>query len=232
MKKAPAHTLAAVMIFQDLDIEDRQRLAEQVFIRTYGRSEQVLARDDMTTEVFFVISGEVRATAYSAKGKEVDFQDLGPGEMFGELAAIDQEPRSTHVVSLVDSLIATMSQQAFLSALATYPSVNRRTMVRLTRLVRMHCERIFEFSTLGVKNRIHAELLRLARDVSDGDGPIEVLAAPTHAEIASRVATHREAVARECSHLTSLGLIDWRAGRHVINDVAALERLVRDVRGH
>jgi CRP-like cAMP-binding protein len=125
-----------------------------------------------------------------------------------------------------------MSQEAYWWALLNYPQVSKQTLRQLTRLVRKHSERIFEYSTLGVKNRIHAELLRLARRVSDNDGEIEIPDPPTHAEIASRVATHREAVTRECKRLEEIGLIEWHPGRHVIKDVGALERMVIEVRGH
>jgi CRP-like cAMP-binding protein len=231
--RVAAETLRVITAFKDLDIEERQRLAATMGIRRYAPGESVIAQDDDSSEVFFVVSGQVRATQFSTSGKEVDFQDLGPGDMFGELSAIDGEPRSTHVVALSDSLIATMSKEAFWAALLGYPSVARHTLRRLTGLVRLHCERIFEYSTLGVKNRIHAELLRLARDIApDQDGEVVIPDPPTHAEIASRVATHREAVTRECKHMEALGLIEWRRGHHVIKDVAALERMVKEVRGH
>lgn len=230
--KVAAETLSVITAFRDLDIEQRRRLAEKMSVKAFGPRQVVIAQDDDSTDVFFIVSGQVRATAFSVSGKEVDYQDLGPGEMFGELAAIDGQPRSTHVVTLSDTLIASMAREAFWSALLSYPEVARHTLKRLTGLVRLHCERIFEYGTLGVKNRIHAELLRLAREVSDHGGEIVIPAAPTHAEIASRVATHREAVTRECKHLQALGLIEWRPGHHVIRDVGALERMVKEVRGH
>ena len=81
--------------------------------------------------------------------------------------------------------------------------------------IRALTTRVYEFSTLAVKNRIQAELLRLAR-LASGDGKrARVAPAPTHSEIASRVATHREAVTRELNRLARLGLIErdkWRTG--------------------
>lgn len=230
--KVAAETLSLISIFRDLDIDSRQQLAESMHMQRYEPKRQVIAQDDDSSDVFFIVSGNVRATVYSRAGKEVSFQDLGAGEMFGELSAIDGEPRSTHVVTLSDSLIASMTREAFWSALLNYPAVAKTTLRLLTGLIRRHSERIFEYGALGVKNRIHAELLRLARRVSGGDGEVEITDPPTHAEIASRVATHREAVTRECKHLEEIGLIEWHPGRHVIKDVEALERMVMEVRGH
>lgn len=227
-----AETLNVIRVFSELDIKQRQRLAESMAMRTLAPKQMVIAQDDDSSDVFFIVSGYVRATVFASNGKEVSFQDLGPGEMFGELSAIDGEARSTHVMALSEIRITTMTRDQFWDALLKYPPVAAHTLKRLSGLVRMHCERIFEYSTLGVKNRIHAELLRLARDVSDQDTDVDIPDPPTHAEIASRVATHREAVGRECKHLESLGIIDWRPGLHRIKDVATLERMVKEVRGH
>lgn len=229
--KVAAETLSVIRLFQDLEIDQRQKIAPAMQMQRYEAKSQVIAKDDESSDVFFVVSGQVRATLYTVTGKEVSFQDLGAGQMFGELSAIDGEPRSTHVLSLTDSLIASMNREDFWSALLAYPSVTRHTLRRLTGLVRLHAARIFEYSTLGVKNRIHAELLRIARCESSGDGEVEIKHPPTHAEIASRVATHREAVTRECKHMEELGLIEWHPGRHVVKDVAALERMVKEVSG-
>jgi len=228
-----AQTLKAITVFQDLDIKQRQRLAESMSMKKFCSGQQVITQDDDSSDVFFIVGGQVRATLFSTTGKEVSFQDLYSGDMFGELSAIDGEPRSTHVVAMgkADTLIVSMSREAFWSALFSYPGVTRRTLERLTRLVRLHCQRIFEYSALGVKNRIHAELLRCARNESDLDGEVVIHDPPTHVELANRVATHREAVTRECKHMESLGIIEWRPGRHVIKDVAALERMVKEVQG-
>lgn len=229
--KVTAETLKAISVFQDLDIKQRQRLAESMSMTKFGPGQQVITQDDDASDVFFIVGGQVRATLFSTAGKEVSFQDLASGEMFGELSAIDGEPRSTHVVTLEETLIVSMSQDVFWSALFRYPAVTRRTLERLAGLVRSHCQRIFEYSTLGVKNRIHAELLRLAREASELGGEVVIDDPPTHVELANRVATHREAVTRECKRMESLGIIEWRPGRHVIRDVAALERMVKEVQG-
>ena len=102
----------------------------------------------------------------------------------------------------------------------------------MCRVVRRLDERVFEFSTLGVNNRIHAELLRLARRAADnGQVSVEIEHAPTHAEIANRVSTHREAVTREIKRLEKLGVIEWGRSRHCILDIPKLDEMVREVRG-
>ncbi|MDJ0740068.1 MAG: Crp/Fnr family transcriptional regulator [Gammaproteobacteria bacterium] len=229
--KVTGETLRGITLFQDLELDQRRRLADMMQMEKYAPGQFVISTDDTSKDVFFVVSGKVKATLYSLSGRAVSFQELAGGEMFGEFSAIDDDERSTHVVALEESLIARLSNDAFKHAWLNFPSVTERLLLRLIKLLRSHQERMYEFSTLCVKNRIHAELLRLAREVSDGDGEVVIVDPPIHEEIASRIASHREAVTRECKRMESLGLIEWRPGRHVIKDVAALERLVREVKG-
>jgi CRP-like cAMP-binding protein len=90
--------------------------------------------------------------------------------------------------------------------------------------------RVVEFSTLPVRHRVHAELLRLARiDATDPARRDATIApAPTNAEIASRISTHREAVSRELADLMRHGLIARRGGALVLRDVRALARMVEE----
>ena len=104
-------------------------------------------------------------------------------------------------------------------------------MKRLSRLTRLLSERVFEYSTLAVKNRIHAELLRLARDRIDDNNQAVIDPVPTHADLASRVSTHREAVTRELNSLAQAGLLERHSEKIIVRDVAELERMVHEVTG-
>ena len=88
-------------------------------------------------------------------------------------------------------------------------------------------EQVFELSALNVQTRIHCELLRLAQKGKPCSGGIEVRPAPTHAELASRIGTHREAVTREMKVLSEEKII--RHGRRslMIIDLARLEQGAR-----
>ncbi len=195
----------------------------------YQPNDRVVSHQDTSTDVYFIVSGRVRVTIFSRSGKEVSFRDLGAGQVFGDLSAIDGEPRSATVVSLGETMIISMPAEIFWQALQDHPGVSAAMLKELTKLVRRLSERVVEFSTLGVKNRIHAELLRLAREHSQDEKTAIIQPAPTHGEIASRVSTHREAVTRELNHLAQTGLIERRRGSLVVLDVGRLARLVEDV---
>ena len=231
MLRPTAETLRGVEIFADLSAEARRTLAAQCQARYWEPDEQIVSHQDCSTDVYFIVNGRVRVTIFSRSGKEVSFRDLGSGQLFGDLSAIDGSPRSASVVALSEALILSMPADAFWEALRNHPEMSAVMLKELARLVRRLSERVVEFSTLGVKNRIHAELLRLAREHMQDNGTAEITPAPTHGEIASRVSTHREAVTRELNHLAQIGLVKRRRGALAVLDVQRLARLVEDVRG-
>lgn len=224
-------TLSGTELFQNLSPDDLWALARRCRWRRYTAHQQIVGQTDQTTNVFFIVRGKVRAVIYSLSGKEVTFRDISDGEMFGEFSAIDGKPRSANVVALTDTLIASMSANVFWEVLRDYSEISAITLKRLTSQVRVLSERVFEFSTLAVKNRIHAELLRLARDHMRDENSAVILPAPTHADIASRIGTHREAVTRELNDLARAGLIERRGRTLIIRDVTQLTQMVQDVLG-
>lgn len=224
-----AATLSAVDLFQDLN---KQELAEiACFCRRadYLRGQEIVCYQDTTTDVYFIKSGRVGISILSHGGKEIGFRHLAAGEMFGDLAAIDSSSRSASAVSLSTVELVRMSSAEFHRILIKYPAVNLRLLQRLTMLIRALSDRIYEFTTLGVSNRIQAELLRLAKAHMTGPNIANIYPAPTHADIANQVSTHREAVSREFSRLAADGIIERRGRNLIVHDVARLEQMINDV---
>lgn len=224
-------TLFGVEIFRSLSPEEARALAKRCQWHRYRAGDQIISYRNTSTEVYFIIGGKVRATMCSPSGREVTFRDLESGKMFGDLSAIDGRPRSANVVALADSLVVSIEAELFREVRRRHPEVAEAVIRELASVARYLSERVFEFSTLGVRNRIHAELLRLARDHMRDDNEALISPAPKHADIASRVSTHREAVTKDLSELQRAGLLERRENTLIIRDVARLERMVRDVRG-
>lgn len=239
-----AQALCGVEAFSRLDSAARQELAARCRGDLYRAGQRILGSDDRSGDVYFVISGRVQATVFSLGGRQVTLQDLGPGEMFGELAALDGGARSAHVIAVTDTLLCALPPVAFRTALRRYPEVAEATLLRLTGMVRALSARVFEASALPVRHRLYAELLRLALSAegrrgrdggvaegADGGVRIELDPAPTHAELASRIGTHREGVTRELNRLRRRGLLSGGRRRLVVHDLAQLQAMVRAVVG-
>jgi CRP/FNR family cyclic AMP-dependent transcriptional regulator len=156
---------------------------------------------------------------------------LGPGDIFGEYAAIDGEPRSANVEARTSCLIASMSATAFRKLLLSEPAVAEALIKSLVRNVRTLTKRVYEFSTLAVNNRIQAELLRLASLAPRKGKSARLDPAPTHSEIASRISTHREAVSRELNRLSRIGIIERQNGSLVVQDLERLAAMLHEMTG-
>jgi CRP/FNR family cyclic AMP-dependent transcriptional regulator len=228
--QASTFGLRSVKILQGLSQERLEILAAQCSWRTVEPGQVIVARNSHDRDVHFVASGRVRITSFSAGGKQVTFRDQEPGEMFGDLAAIDGQPRSADVLALDTVLVASLSPEHFRALIAAEELVRERVLQRLAGLVRLLSERVIDLSTLGVQNRIHAELLRLARSSGATGQQARIDPAPKHADIASQVSTYREQVTRELSLLTKQGLLAKDGNALVLLDVPKLERMVEEVR--
>ncbi|MEM7044669.1 MAG: Crp/Fnr family transcriptional regulator [Pseudomonadota bacterium] len=221
--------LATVEIFQDLDREQLTAIAKRCRLDTYRRRQTIFGYGEHSADVYFIKSGRVGITMFSETGKEISFRHLKAGETFGGIAAIDRLPRSASVISQSNVELYRLSDTDFLEIMREMPDVAFRMMQYLAFLVRALSERIFEFTTYGVRNRIQAELLRLAKATGQTKGVINIYPSPTHADIASHVSTHREAVTREFGHLASEGILEKRGRNLIIHDLARLEKMVISV---
>ncbi|NKB48874.1 MAG: cyclic nucleotide-binding domain-containing protein [Alphaproteobacteria bacterium] len=221
--------LAAVSLFHGLSVSEIESVSGRCRWQRFVRDQQIVNAEDATEDVHFIVSGTVRAEVYSVSGRAVTFRDLGPGDIFGELSAIDHKPRSANVLALNDVTVASVSATQFWQLIQDYPAIAEATLQRLTSLVRSLSDRVVEFSTLAVRNRIHAELLRLARDHLQSDNSALIAPSPTHAEISARISTHREAVSRELSELARSGIVERRQSGLFISDIEQLTRLLEDL---
>ena len=198
--------------------------------RNYEAGKRIISRNAADRDVYLLVSGRVRITTYSQGGRQVTFRDIAAGEVFGEVAALDEQPRSADVIALDAALLASLAPTAFRKLLADEPLLGERIMKRLASLVRSLSERVIDLSTLGVQNRIHAEVLRLARAAGVERNRARIDPGPKHADIASQVSTYREQVTRELSALARAGILEKQGAALVVRDVARLEKMVEELR--
>ena len=133
-------------------------------IRQFRAGQTVVGYQDDLHDLFFILSGKLKVTIFSEAGREVAFRELNPGHSFGELSAIDGQPRSANVIALTDATVGSMTAPDFLTALRRQPAVALATLRKLTLLVRALSERVQKFAK-KVEVRICHELLRLAREL-------------------------------------------------------------------
>lgn len=207
-----------ISLFEELSEAALARVVSACKVVSYEANAEVLGEQDQSNDVFFILRGGVRINSVTPGGKEVIFSDLLAGAIFGEFSAIDHLPRSAAVVAITDCLLARMTSRQFFEMLRNDGVIATRLVELLVAKIRRLSERVFEVSTLSVRERVRRELLRLAVSGTRTGTGITIRPAPTHYEFAALIGSHREAVTREFNRLEGQGTL--QVGRQQIRIVA------------
>ncbi|MEM9045629.1 MAG: Crp/Fnr family transcriptional regulator [Pseudomonadota bacterium] len=212
-------------ILEDLGTETRKHLEAMLVSRTYEAGEEIVSYQSVEDDLYFVQRGTVRVTIYAENGKMVDFRTMSEGAMFGEIAVIDDGPRSASVFATEACRIGRLSKDQFWQLVVDVPEFNAALLRHLSGLVRNLTNRVLEYSTLHGPRRLVLEIIRLAEDTGVDDGRVELDVFPTHHDLAARISSHREAVSRQLSELMKGGLLEKDGRRMVVKDLNALRAI-------
>lgn len=211
--------------------EEWESILVQCTTRRYAKGDQIVREMEQNNNMYFIDRGAVQVTLFSQDGREVSFATLEQGQNFGEISVIDGKPRSANVIALTETDMIIMPPKVFQQILHTHPAIAVKLLEQLSAMIRRLCERIFEYSTSDVKHRIYAELLRLGKHNIDLDGIVRISNPPTHAQLASRVSCHREAVSRELKSLEKEGILARKDRKLLILKIQILQAMVEQVMG-
>ena len=173
-------SLEKVAIFAGLPTETLARIQKRCSWRLYEPGEPIVGYLDTSDDVYFIGMGEARVSIYSVEGKAVTFTDLGPGDMFGEYAAIDGARRSATIEAKTRCSVASLSGSAFRELLQQESPVLLALLRQFVGKIRTLTTRVYEFSALAVGNRIQAELLQLAKMSPQEGKSARIVEPPTH----------------------------------------------------
>lgn len=185
---------------------------------------EILVQQHLTTELYFVLDGEVRVNMLAASGRQITYQILGAGEMFGEVSAVDGQGRSASVAAESDCRLAVVDRHDVLQLLSTTPELALIILQRFARLSRWLTNKVYEYHTFDVKGRVYSELLRLDSMHSSETDEFEI----SDKDMASRVGTTRENVTRIYSALRGLSLLERTHGHVRLCNRSALEQLLAE----
>lgn len=154
-------SLEGIRLFAGLPADARTRIESSCTFRRYESGESILAYLDESDDVFCIVSGSARVVVYSTLGKIVSFRDLGPGDTFGEIPAIDGGLRSAGVEARTDCIIASMPASTFRDILQREPTVTQALLQQQVGAIRRLTTRVQEFSAavMGITGRrVYAEV--------------------------------------------------------------------------
>jgi len=224
----PNETLEKIGLLRSLDRKDREGYERRCQWRHAQPKQWLLEQNDVGTDIYFLASGVVRVLITPSPDREVILGDIEAGGYFGEMAAIDGQPRSAGILAITEASIAVMPAPVFREILHNHPDVADQLLKQLVARIRTLDQRVNEFSSMHVKNRIYAELLRRSRPDPTNERQAIVSPPPVHSDIAARVSTRREMVARELKALERAGLMTKRRGAFVLTNVPELVQILKE----
>ncbi len=231
MSENQSTLLSGISLLSNLDESELTQLAKNCTWKHFSANEQIIDRQSDTGDIYFVVEGKVRIANYSLSGREITLDNLIQGSHFGELAAIDGHPRSASVLALSNCHLAMLAPRHFEELCLSHPDIAFQVMRSLATIVRSATERIMDLSTLAANNRVQSDLLREARLNMVGENRAEISPIPIHSDVASRVSTTRETVARVMGDLTKQGIVKRGKDVMIVLDVETLEEMVIEVKG-
>jgi CRP/FNR family transcriptional regulator, cyclic AMP receptor protein len=217
--------LKSTPFFQGLPEAATELVLNHLVTRSHPANQVILLENDWGGSLYFIIEGWVKIRTYNLEGKEVTLNIIGKGELFGEMAALDEVPRSTDVITLTTTTIASMPAQDFVTLLQTEPMAGMRLAQLMARRLRQVNRRL-RLRESDSQSRVADSLIFLAEGQGKkSDTGTEIPNLP-HRELSSLSGLARETVTRVLTKLEKKGLIKRDQDVICIPDVSALERMI------
>ncbi len=153
---------------------------------------RIFAKGDPGDALFAVCAGTVKITVPLVDGREAMFNLLGPGEIFGEIALLDGQPRTADAVAMTDCELMVIERRDFLSFVYSEPKVALKLIELLCARLRAASEHFEEVVFLHLPVRLARILLRLAEQ--DGEVAVRRKLAVTQRELSHMLGTTRESI--------------------------------------
>jgi CRP/FNR family cyclic AMP-dependent transcriptional regulator len=211
--------LKAVPLFASFPEEQLRLITTLVTRKSTPRSTTIMAGGDPTDHLYIVLSGRLKVMMSDAEGKEVILSILGPGEFFGEMGLIDDEPRSATVVTIEPCELLSIAKRDFKKCLADNFEMAMAVMRGLVRRLREADRKIGSLALLDVYGRVARLLLDMAENV---DGEKVVTKRLPKQDIAKMIGASREMVSRVMKDLQTGGYIEMRGSTIVVRDTIML----------
>jgi CRP/FNR family transcriptional regulator, cyclic AMP receptor protein len=188
------------------------KIAAVATVRAFPKRAIIVTEGDDTDSLYVVLSGKARVFVSDDKGREVQLNQLGAGEYFGEVT-LDGGPRSASVMALEDCRCAIVKRSELTALVERQPELALHMMRKLARRVRDLTENVRSLALMDVYGRVARLLLELAEQK---EGKLVIDEPLTHKDIASRVGASREMISRIFSDLSDGGYVRKEDGQLVI----------------
>lgn len=205
--------------------EEAEALRAQSIRRHYQRGSTLFREGDKSDRVLVVISGRVKVFSLTMEGREIVLAVRGPGDVLGELSAIDDQPRSATATAVEPVEALVLPSEAFVEWLQCTPRVALLLVRLVSGRLRDADRKRAEYGSHDSTGRVARRLLELSQQhgVAEGDG-IRITLPLSQEELAGWTGSSREAVSKALRTLREEGLIDTQRRSITVRDPEELRR--------
>jgi CRP-like cAMP-binding protein len=217
--------IESVPLFIGLPAESLKKITAHIVTRSHPANRVILLENDWGGSVYFILEGWAKIRTHNLDGKEVTLNIIGRGELFGEMAALDEQPRSTDVITLTKTKISSIPAQDFVDLVHTEPLAGVRLAQLMAKRLRQINRRL-RLRESDSLSRVADTILFLAEGQGKkGTQGTEIPNLP-HRELSSISGLARETVTRVLTKLEKKGLIRRDNDLLYIPDLSALEGII------
>jgi len=195
--------------------------------RTLFPGEILFFEGDRSREVYLCVSGQIRIFMSLSSGRELVLGTKEPGEVFGEIAALDTLPRSAGASAVGQTVVASMPGDRFAEEVFRDSALALEVLRGLARQIRRATAGLSARTNDSAAVRTGRTILELAEVMARPDRSPIVELPITQADLADRIGATRESTARAISVFRRAGVVDTGRGRIVVLDIDGLADLIR-----
>jgi len=212
-------TLSHCRYFKNVSDEILIEISDGMNLHQFSRGEPIFWENEECKGLYIIRQGNIKIYKLSQQGREMILNVLGDGESFNEVAVFDEATNPVNVAALSESQIWIVSARAIRACLYKYPEVSRAVILNLSKNLRMMVGKIEELSFFQVTTRLARLIENLTKEELQGNNQVRL----TRDEMAARLGTVREVVARSLKELERSGAVQVSRRKIVITDITRLK---------
>ncbi|MBI9074878.1 MAG: Crp/Fnr family transcriptional regulator [Desulfatibacillum sp.] len=217
-----------IPMFRSLSPEDRAELAALLRIQKVKAGEVLFRKGSEGTTLYLIQSGAVKIVLPSRLGDEMIVTIFSEGDFFGEMALLDNMPRSADAIAIDPTVLLLLNRSDFLHFLQKSDGAIEAILSSLSMRLRRTDDLLEDTSFLNIPARFAKKLLELGDTFGRRDGEtLNISLRLTQKDLADMVGATRESINKELRVLREKGIVAISGSSLTIQDISRLKRRVR-----
>ncbi len=204
-------------LFNGLKQDSMMELNKISSMNDLEKNQPIYFPHEPSNAIFFLKTGRVKISKSSNKGKEMVVAFIYPGELFGEMAYMEEEERTDMAVTMEPSLICAINKDDLSGFIAKNPTINKKLTKIIGLKIRSYSERIEELVFKDTKQRVISFLVKLSSENGKKIGE-QIFVKPflKHQDIANLTACSRQTVNDVLTELREKSILDFDRKKLII----------------